>query len=105
MGCFEPCGIQFVTGANVPVGMAGVWTLYIVFRRRRYAFTNNLIEGQPINFMVGCLNAEMTYNAYIVNPSGQQMVLEIDGTGYDCIEFSTKYEAAPGINVGASSIS
>jgi len=105
LGCFDPCGIQFVSGAVAPVGMAGVWTLYIKFRRRTYAFANNLIEGQAINFSVRCLNAEYTYKAYIVNPSGEQMVLDIDGTGYDCLEFSTKYEAQIGINVGASSIS
>lgn len=104
-GCFEPCGLQLLTGAATPIGMAGVWTLYIEFKRRRYSFTNTLIEGQPVSFNVGCLNAEFTYKAYILNPSGEQMVLTIDGETYDCIEFTAKYEAQAGISLGASLIS
>ncbi len=104
MGCFEPCGIQFVTGANVPVGMAGKWVLFIKFNRRQMAFTNDLVDGQPINFMVGCLDGEYTYTAYILNPASEQMIFTIEGTKYDCFQFTTKTEGLPGINAGATAV-
>lgn len=104
LGCFDPCGIQFETGANVPVGEAGEWTLYIAFNRRIKAYRNTLIEGQPINFTVGCITPYYTYKAYIAKPDGTIAVFSIDGTGFDCFEFTTNLEAGPGISMGATSV-
>ena len=102
LGCFDPCGIEFVTGANTPIGEAGEWTLYIEFGRRRFKYDNTMIDGQPINFLVGCLNPYYEYTAYVVKPDGTKAVFTIDGVKYDCFNFSTKLQSSPGINAGAT---
>ncbi len=50
IGCIDPCGIIWQSNVQVPAGLAGQWALYIEFNRRNLQFTNELIEGQPINF-------------------------------------------------------
>jgi hypothetical protein len=104
LGCVENCGIQFITGAVAPVGAAGEWVLYIEYNRRNYAYKNTLIEGQEINFNVGCLNPYYTYIAYITKPDGTTAIFTVNGQGYDCFSFSTKLESAAGVNVGATAV-
>ena len=105
IGCFDPCGIQFETGQNVPVGLAGEWTLYLNFGRKLLAFPNTLIEGQAINFLVGCINAYYTYTGYITKPDGTTLYFTIDNTEYNCFQFSTQPQAPIGILLGATAIS
>ena len=104
IGCFEPCGIVFETGSACPIGMAGEWTLTIKFNRRNMRFKNDLIEGQPVNFLVGCLPDEYTFTAWVEKPDGETAILTIDGQTFDCLQFTTKIEAAAGIAVRATVI-
>lgn len=104
IGCFEPCGIVFETDVNCPIGMAGEWILTIKFNRRNMRFKNTLVEGQPINFLVGCLNPEYKFTAWIEKPDGDTAFFTIDGTDYDCFQFTTKIDADAGIQVGASGV-
>ena len=104
LGCFDPCGIQFEVGQSVPVGEAGQWALYLNFGRKLLAYRNELIEGQPINFLVGCINAYYTYTGYIEKPDGTTLYFVKDGIEYNCFQFSTQIEAKPGIMLNADSI-
>lgn len=104
LGCIDPCGIQWVSGVSVPVGLAGVWTLYIEFNRKRLKFDNDLAEGQQINFAVGCINPYYKYKAYITKPDGSVAQFTIGGTVYDCFELSTQLNSAPGVALNASAV-
>jgi len=104
IGCFEPCGIVFETGVTCPIGLGGEWTLTIKFNRRNMRFKNDLVDGQPINFLVGCISDEYTFTACIEKPNGEIAFLTIDGQDYDCIQFTTKIESKAGIAVGATAI-
>lgn len=104
LGCFDPCGIQFETGANVPAGDAGEWVLYIVFNRRILSFRKEFIEGDAITFEVGCVTPYYTYKAYISKPDGSIAIFSIGGIEFDCFEFTTNLEAGTGISLGATSV-
>jgi hypothetical protein len=104
LGCVENCGIQFVTGASVPVGDAGEWILYIEFNRRLTPYRNTLVEGQAINFLIGCLNFYYNYRAYIVKPNGDAAVFEIAGNFFDCFTFSTTFDSAAALEAGATAV-
>jgi len=104
LGCIDPCGIQWASNVVVPAGLAGEWVLYIQFNRKRLQFKNDLVEGQQINFAVGCLNPYYKYKANIEKPDGAVAVFTIAGEDFDCFEFSTLIESAEGIELNATGV-
>ena len=104
IGCIDPCGIIWQSNVQVPAGLAGQWALYIEFNRRNLQFTNELIEGQPINFAVGCLNPFYKYKAYIKKPDGNVAEFTIDGETFDCFKFATPIESPQGVQLNATDV-
>lgn len=105
IGCVKHCYLQFKAGVSVPVGLGGVWALYVEYGRKTFTFLNDLSEGQQINFDVGILTAYYKYKAYIEKPDGTKARFNIDSDIFDCFTFETKLNIQKDIELNSSSVS
>jgi hypothetical protein len=90
LGCLNACNAVYDTGIVVDALTAGTWVLELTFGSVSIYYSVDVLDGETVIFTLTNLNESYTYSGQIIDPNGEIVTLEVNGTEYDCIEFSTK---------------
>lgn len=99
MGCcckkiFRICDVVICDDGDlilpIPVLLDGNHVLELDFLGNEVSQAKEFSAGQSeMRFSKGELNEKFTYLGHVVGPDNTIVSFEIDGTTYDCVEFST----------------
>ena len=90
LGCLNACNAVYNTGIVVDALTEGTWVLELTFGSVSIYYSVDVEDGETVIFTLTNLNESYTYQGQIIDPNGEIVTLEVNGTEYDCIEFSTK---------------
>lgn len=74
----------------VPIPATGEYVLELEFLGDVIRQSAQLSEGDNATFSKEYLNEKFTYVGRVLDPTGATVSFDVDGTTFDCFEFTTK---------------